>query len=155
MVMPGCRAAYAWACSAVGSDDASDIAQESLRRLWERRDELRTLENVAAYAMMIARNLVVDLLRERQRLVRLDSDVAGKMASDPDLAGEKSEERKLLRKMLAMLPENQRVVVRLSLVAGMSNSEIAAATGLSPDVVRQSLSRGRKRLKELYKAAMR
>lgn len=149
--MPGCRAAYVWACRAVGAEDASDIAQECLRRLWERRSELHAMENIGHYTMAVARNMVVDLLRERQRQVTLESIPAVESGSNP--AVELSYERKLLKKMLEMLPDNQRTVVQMSLLAEMSNSDIAEATGMSQELVRQNLSRGRKRLKELYKAA--
>jgi len=52
--------------------------------------------------------------------------------------------------MIDMLPENQRRVVMLSGIAGLSNSEIKKATGLSDDNVRVLLSRGRKKLRELF-----
>ncbi len=154
MVMPGCRAVHAWASRLVGADDASDIVQESLRRLWERRHELAAMGNVSGYVMMIARNLVVDLMRERQKMVGFESLPAGESPVSQDPESEQSDERTLLRRILGMLPDQQQTVVRLSLMAEMSNTDIAEATGLTNEAVRQNLSRGRKRLRELYKAAI-
>ena len=153
MVMPGCRAAYAWASRIVGVDNASDIVQESLRRLWERRRELSSMDNVTGYIMMIVRNMAVDLMKERENLVGFDTLSSAQLASKEAPALERSEDAKLLQKMLRMLPDSQREVVKMSLLAAMSNSEIAEVTGLSYELVRQNLSRGRKKLRELYKAA--
>lgn len=152
-VMPGCRTLYVWASRIVGAEEASDIVQESLRRLWERRHELAAMENVSSYMMITARNLMNDILRGKQNLVGLRSIANGEVEDDSVPEMEQTEEKKLLRRMLGMLPDNQRTVVRLSLMAEMSNSQIAEATGLSYEAVRQNLSRGRKKLRELYKAA--
>ncbi|MDE6488217.1 MAG: sigma-70 region 4 domain-containing protein [Paramuribaculum sp.] len=66
-------------------------------------------------------------------------DIVG-IRSDLDLA----------LKLMASLPEAQQRVVRLSSVGGCSNDEIAELTGFSPANVRTLLSRGRKRIRELF-----
>lgn len=53
-------------------------------------------------------------------------------------------------KLMRLLPETQRKVVELSSVRGLSNAEITDITGLSDENVRVLLSRGRRRLRELY-----
>lgn len=55
-----------------------------------------------------------------------------------------------MAELLKRLPENQRTVVVMSAVTGLSNSEISQATGLSAENVRVLLSRGRKKLRELF-----
>lgn len=63
---------------------------------------------------------------------------------------ESADELRLLRTLLPQLPDNQRKAVELSAFSGCSNDEIAELTGESPANVRQLLSRGRRKLKELY-----
>ncbi|MDE5849321.1 MAG: RNA polymerase sigma factor, partial [Muribaculaceae bacterium] len=61
---------------------------------------------------------------------------------------ERREKVAILRKALKLLPENEREVVMMKAINGMSGDEIAEATGLSTTNVRVLLHRGRKRIKD-------
>ena len=41
-------------------EEAEDIVQDTLIKLWERRDELEKVENLEAFALTMARNLAID-----------------------------------------------------------------------------------------------
>ena len=41
-------------------EEAEDIVQDTLMKLWERRDELQKVENLEAFALTMARNLAID-----------------------------------------------------------------------------------------------
>lgn len=150
--MPVCRKVYAHAVKIVGTDDANDVMQECLRRLWERKKELSAVNSIEAYAMRIGRNLIIDILHARERYggeVTADNDSRQYVPPiDGDM--ESREGASIVMRLLGQLPEKQRVVIEMSAVKEMDNMEIAAATGMTDLNIRQILSRGRKKLKEMY-----
>jgi RNA polymerase sigma factor (sigma-70 family) len=72
----------------------------------------------------------------------------------PD-AGDPAEvvaEREAIRRTLAQLPEALRTPLLLSIVGGLSSSEIATLLGVGEAAVRQRLSRGRQQFRRIYTA---
>ena len=43
--------------------EAEDITQETLVRVWERRDEWSAIENMEAWVLTIGRNMALDFLK--------------------------------------------------------------------------------------------
>ena len=56
-----------------------------------------------------------------------------------------------MRNAIKILPENERNVVLMKAIKGMSSDEIADSTGLTSNNVRVLLPRGRKRIKDYLK----
>lgn len=124
-----------------------------MTKLWENRSRLEQLDNVEAYATVTVRNIAVSTLSRRRRRYDRFSDPPPDLADsnpNPVESFENREDIRAVSKMLSRLPENQRKVVVMSAVSGLSNSEIKKATGLSDDNVRVLLSRGRKKLRQLF-----
>ena len=44
-------------------EEAEDIAQDTLIRVWNRRDSWDTIENIEAFALTVCRNMALDRLR--------------------------------------------------------------------------------------------
>lgn len=130
-------------------DEASDAVQETYARLWAHRNNLDNVGSVEAYAIKIAKRICIDKLRSRE-VVSTDKSSSSDEAAVDDRV-EHADELRLVNALLEQLPPNQRNVVELSAFGGCDNEEIAELTGESPANVRQLLSRGRRKLKELYK----
>jgi RNA polymerase sigma factor (sigma-70 family) len=77
---------------------------------------------------------------------------AGYGTPDPGDPAEVVAEREAIRHTLAQLPETLRTPLLLSIVGGLSSSEIAALLGVGEAAVRQRLSRGRQQFRHLYTA---
>ncbi len=75
---------------------------------------------------------------------------AGYGTPDPGDPAEVVAEREAIRRTLAQLPEALRTPLLLSIVGGLSSSEIAALLGVGEAAVRQRLSRGRQQFRSLY-----
>ena len=148
--MPACRKVFAHAVKIVGADDANDIMQECLRRLWERKNDLSAINSIEAYAMGIGRNQIIDILRVKKRYGGEVATDCQQYVSSFDGEVDDREEASIVMHLLGDLPERQRAVIEMSAVKEMDNMEIAAATGLTDVNIRQILSRGRKKLKEMY-----
>ena len=134
------------------ADEACDLTQETLLKLWTGRDRLAGAAKPEAYCMAALRNRFYDMARARSCdglavAVSEDMPLADNVAGD--IVGIRSD-LDLALKLMASLPEAQQRVVRLSSVGGCSNDEIAELTGFSPANVRTLLSRGRKRIRELF-----
>lgn len=129
-------------------DEAADAVQETFARLWERRDELDDISNPEAYAVTVAKHVCLSRLKRRET----SSDEMQSIITDGEAERfEQKEKLELLKLLIGRLPETQRKVIELSAFGDCSNDEISEITGESPANVRQLLSRGRKKLKDLYK----
>lgn len=126
-------------------ETAEDVAQETLLRLWQMRDDPR-LYNPEGYASTIARHLTLNQLRRKQPLP-LDEHQAAELTvpSPLDLMLQREDER-WLRQRIRNLPYTQHAILRLREVEHRSNEEIATILGIQPSSVNTLLARARRQL---------
>ena len=132
------------------SDDAADVVQETQLRLWRGRQGLPSdSAQLKAYCLTALRNCCISWLRNKRDCLSLEDLPENKyMATPTDV--EDKDTRRYIEKAIDSLPPAQREVLKLSSLAGFDNIEIVEATGIKPDNVRQLISRGRRRLKEIF-----
>jgi len=120
-----------------------------------RRGTVHDTSRLGAFIHGTALNLVHSHLRARGRMQR--DDGSGEEPTSPDLADacEKDNEMQALRTCVARLPEQDQLVLFMSLTEGLKPGEIATRLGLSAEVVRQQKSRALKRLMEMLNGASR
>ena len=131
-------------------DEALDCLQDAVTALWKSRYELTKVNNIKAYCIKSVSNRALEMIRQRRTSYPeyeedLPSDVT------PSSAVERKEKVAILRAAIKLLPENERKVVLMKAINGMSGDEIAEATGFSSSYVRVLLHRGRKGLKDYMK----
>lgn len=124
--------------------DAEDAAQEIFLRLWKsagRYDELRGSE--AVFIATLARRALIDRLRERQRRpVEVPMEDFEPVSWSTESNGETCVEADYAAAALAKLRPEQQHVIALSVVEGLSQSEIAAQTGIPLGTVKTLMRRG-------------
>lgn len=119
-------------------DYARELLQDLFAKLADNCSDSGIPENVQnekAWIFAIARNLMIDRIRRRETRQRFTAEFGNEIshtnlfadASDPDT----TQLREGLSAALLDLPEPQRVVVYLKLVAGMTFEEIATAEAIS------------------------
>ena len=134
---------------------AEDVTQDTLMRAYRGLSGFRG-ENLRAWLLRIASNVCTDVLRSRhgRRDVSLDSlaeeggaSWASKDPSPEDEAmrGELGQE---IQRGLMGLPQDQRMVLILVDVQGLSYEEAAEAARISPGTLRSRLSRARAKLRD-------
>jgi RNA polymerase sigma-70 factor (ECF subfamily) len=124
--------------------EAEDVTQDvfaKLMRVIDRYEERST--PFAAWIMRVARNATLDHLRSRKRQVPVDE--VG--VSDGGQQGITLERRECLKEALASLPAEQRKVIVLRHLVGLSPGEIASRLGKTESAVQGLHHRGRESLR--------
>ena len=124
--------------------DAEDITQNVFAKLMTaiKRYEERGSVPFAGWMMRVARNATLDHIRAQRQI-----PVEEVRAADPCDEGTEFERRQCLKEALADLPEDQREVLVLRHVVGLSPPEIAARLDKTESSVHGLHHRGRARLK--------
>ena len=111
---------------------ADDITQGAFLALWTRAAKIDVRSgSLRAWLVTVARNAAIDRVRRLRPVGRLDETHA--LLADParteDFAMQNETQREIGR-ALATLAEDQRTVIELAYFGELSQSEIAAATGV-------------------------
>jgi RNA polymerase sigma-70 factor (ECF subfamily) len=131
---------------------AEELAQETLLAVWHKA-RLYSGEkgSAATWIYTIARNLRIDRLRRETPWQELPGGYEEKEAScdpPPDVAVSAEEERRRIGRALALLPHEQREVVALAFVEGLSHSEIAGRLGIPMGTVKSRMRLAYQKLRE-------
>lgn len=132
------------------SDEAEDIAQEVVLKLWTMHERLEEYRSVGALAAVMVRRLCLN--RRRGAAVSLDSGQAGEACSadTPEQRMIRREDEERVWRLMDSLPDTQQAVLRMKHVDGMEVAEIARLTGSTPEAVRQNLSRARRNIMKRF-----
>ncbi len=125
--------------------DAKDAVQELYLKLWTLRDHLELIREPAAYGSLLMKNLCIDRIRKRKPREALREDQADDPPPDRQL--ELREELKDVLGKMDALPPNQRKLLGMRVLQGLSYDEISQQTGLSPLNIRVQISLARKKIK--------
>ena len=127
-------------------DDVEDLVQETLLAVHNQRHTYRPDQPLTAWVHAIARYKLIDLLRSnagREALTEpLDDELEVFAASDTDAADAKRD----LGKLLAGLPDRQRLPIMHVKLEGLSVVEAAQLTGMSESAIKIGVHRGLKAL---------
>ncbi|WP_211112497.1 sigma-70 family RNA polymerase sigma factor [Azospirillum sp. SYSU D00513] len=127
---------------------ADDLVQECLERALSRLHLWRPGSNLRAWLFTILRNLHINGIRRRQTVVDIDGEAQASIGAAHGSQFVRLELRDL-RRALGLLPTEQREVVLLIGLEGISYGEAADILGISIGTVKSRLSRGRRALRAL------
>ncbi len=128
------------------AQEAEDLVQDALLRLWTKRHDLHEPDNAEAFAITTLRHLYYDTQRKKHLLENDEEPQAHWLRTDRDAAHdlEAQQQMALLHRAIEALPQQQRLVITMHDLADLSYEEIGAQTGLTPVNIRVALSRARK-----------
>lgn len=130
--------------ASLGASGAEDAAAETFVRAWESLPRYRdTGAPFAAWLYGIARHVVADAGRSRRRLVPWARPPEGTEEAPAP------EGRMDLARAVRRLPREQRRVVEMKFLMGLSNGEVGRALGKSPGAVNTQQWRALERLRRL------
>ncbi len=129
---------------------AEDIVQDTFIKLWNKRDEMQSIDNTEAFAIIILRNTCLDHLRKTKndRYTDYDTDMPETTSLSKQI--EVQDEAEKIKYLINKLPDQQRQVMMMKHWDEYSDEEIEQATGLSAGNIRVILSRARKTIREQY-----
>jgi RNA polymerase sigma factor (sigma-70 family) len=122
-----------------GDRDVEDIVQETLLAIHLKRHTWRSAEPIGPWIAAIARNKFVDVLRRRGRHAELPIDGVLEESLVADV--EESDAGIDLGRMLSVLGERQKEIVRLVSIEGHSARDTAQRLGMTEGALRVALHR--------------
>lgn len=136
-------------------EEAQDIVQDTLLKLWQNRAELDRVSNLESFALIMARNLAIDRKKKMEhRNISFDEALHDRTDEWQLTAQQQMEHQErygAIRQAIDSLPEKQRTVLHLRDVEGKPYKEIAAIMSLTESDVKVTLFRARNQLKEMLK----
>ncbi len=146
---------FRFALSYLGqAEEASDVVQDVLLRLWETRAKLLALRSIEAWSMTLVRNSCLDRLKRSEHKLRVYSPAADYLRQQPDQGSNpaqallQKETEALISAALDQLPEKQRAAFQLRDVQGYSYLEISEILSIDMNQVKVNIFRARKALRE-------
>ena len=125
--------------------EAEDAVSECVLAAWQSIGSLRSEKAFGSWIFRILSNCCASRIKEmigiRENLERIYNSGAVRVSVHASLSIELSE-------ALSQLREEERNIVLLSIIGGLSSTEIAALTGLTPGSVRSKLSRSLAKMRE-------
>ena len=125
--------------------DAEDAVSDCVLAAWQSIGSLRSGKAFGSWIFRILSNCCASKIKEmistRENLERIYNAGPGNITVPPSLSAE-------LAEALDQLRDDERDIVLLSTIGGLSSTEIASMTDLAPGSVRSKLSRSLAKMRE-------
>jgi RNA polymerase sigma-70 factor (ECF subfamily) len=135
-------------------EEAQNLTQDVFLKVFKTLNRYQRKDNFQAYIFTIARNLTINNIKKRKRVVLLSSIITGKrdeeyFRHDPDHHSdiEKKIQEHQLTEALRTLKENQKIALILKVYLEFSYKKIAEVTGWSIPKIETLISRAKRHLK--------
>lgn len=130
--------------------DSKDVVQDAFINLWNNRENLREDTNLEAYLFTITRNSVISIFRkkitEKEYLKHLrETAIFQYSENDEQYDYERLSMR--IKNLVDQLPEQRKLIFKLSKEKGLSNKAIAEELNISVKTVEDHMTKARRFLK--------
>jgi RNA polymerase sigma factor (sigma-70 family) len=131
--------------------DAEDVAQATFVAAWLKRDTFDPGRgSLLGWLLGIARNKIVDRLRERVREGKVEQSMRVQPEPVPEDQPDEVIDRIVVADQLARLPVEQRRVLELAFYQDLTHQQIAQTTGLPLGTVKSHIRRGMTTLRQRW-----
>ena len=134
--------------------DAEDVVQDTMLKVWKRRNDWEQIESIEAFCLTICRNLALDRLRHKdyqsQTLDMAADPVDASHTANPEQMAVQSDRIQLVRQLINRLPERQRSCMQLRDIEGKSYRDIATILGITEQQVKVIIFRARQAVKTAF-----
>lgn len=134
--------------------EAEDVVQDTLIKVWNRRERWEEIESMEAFCMTICRNLALDKIKKMgNQHDSLDDNQQDRPSAlnNPYEEMNQKDRIQLVRRIVDKLPEKQRTCIQLRDFEGKSYKEVAEIMLISEDQVKINIFRGRQTIKQRFK----
>lgn len=136
--------------------EAEDVVQETMIKVWNRRDDWHKIDSIEAFCLTVCRNLAIDKAKRMgAHSQAIEEEYCGdtadrSYAANPEVQAMERNSVEIVRQLVNTLPEKQRSIMQLRDIEGKSYKEIAAILGVSEEQVKVNLFRARQTIKKKY-----
>ena len=134
--------------------EAEDVVQETMIKVWNRRDRWDEIESIEAFCLTICRNISLDKMKKAENQIQSLEDEHEtpdySYSSNPEEQAEQRDRVELIRRLIDNLPEKQRSVMQLRDFEGKSYKEIAQIMAISEEQVKINIFRARQTIKQKF-----
>lgn len=142
-------------------DDAGDLTQEALIRIFKSIANFKEQSSFSTWVYRITTNVCLDEIRKKKnrRMLSLDEEIHVEdgemkrqiMSDDPlpDEVAEREELRSIVSSAIDSLPEEQRIMITLRDIQGLSYDEIAEVLNCPAGTVKSRINRSRQALRNV------
>lgn len=129
-------------------EDVEDLVQVVFLKVYESIEKYQEKgTDPLAYFFTVARNTVIDYLRKKQNLKLYENSNIETDKDNPEDFAQINEQLRLVNRAIQALNDDQKEVIILKFMTGLSNKEIAKHIKKSEDSIRQTQHRALKILK--------
>ena len=132
--------------------EAEDVVQDTMIRVWNKREEWTQFGSIEAYCLTVAKNLAIDRSQKKEAQ---NVELTPEMEEESDISGPydqlvNNERMSIIHRLINELPEKQRLIMQLRDIEGESYKEIAKILNLTEEQVKVNLFRARQKVKQRY-----
>ena len=132
--------------------EAEDVVQDTMIRVWNKREEWTQFGSIEAYCLTVAKNLAIDRSQKKEAQ---NVELTPEMEEESEASGPydqliNKERMSIIHRLINELPEKQRLIMQLRDIEGESYKEIAKILNLTEEQVKANLFRARQKVKQRY-----
>lgn len=131
-------------------EDAEEVAQDSFIKAFKSLSKFNRQSKFSTWFYRIVTNTAITR-RRKNRIVGEDIDKARSLGFDAKSTLESEDKQKFVRQGMALLSDQDRLVVSLFYLKELSLEEIAEVTEMKANLIKVKLHRARKRLADNLK----
>ncbi len=133
----------------ISVEEAEDVTQEMLMRLWHKKENLEQYKSVEAFAMTMTKNYCLDQLKsKRASHLKIENREFNDNSINLENQVENEDTLNWVEKILEQLPVQQKMIVQMRDIEDYDFEKIAEILEMNETAVRVALSRARKTLRE-------
>ena len=132
--------------------EAEDVVQDTMIRVWNKREEWTQFGSIEAYCLTVAKNLAIDRSQKKEAQ---NVELTPEMEEESEISGPydqlvNNERMSIIHRLINELPEKQRLIMQLRDIEGERYKEIAKILNLTEEQVKVNLFRARQKVKQRY-----
>ena len=135
-------------------DDAEDVVQETMIKVWNRRERWNEIESIEAFCLTICKNLALDKMKRAESqnpsLEEGHETIDRSYDADPEEQAVQRDRVALVKKLMDDLPVKQRTCMQLRDIEGKSYKEIAQLLDITEEQVKVNIHRARQTVKQKF-----
>ena len=134
--------------------EAEDVVQDTLIKVWNKRDQWNEIDSIEAFSLVICRNLALDKNKRKghdnlsiEEETNIEPVASASNPLEQTLQNDRIEQ---VRRLINELPEKQRSCIQLRDFEGKSYKEVAEVLGITEEQVKVNIFRARQSIKQRF-----